>query len=115
LDGGLRDARRDNAPVSENRFAERWKVFGSYYLSGQVNDHTGMVGVHDAWGGLGNTLFLRQGRGLVATILGVFVLHEKLGVGTASGFALILVGLWLATRWTEQSIVSQQHDVLGPL
>jgi drug/metabolite transporter (DMT)-like permease len=35
---------------------------------------------------------------VVATLLGVLVLHEQLGVGGYSAFALILLGSWLATR-----------------
>jgi len=35
---------------------------------------------------------------VVATLLGVLVLHEHLGVGGFLGFALILLGSWLATR-----------------
>jgi drug/metabolite transporter (DMT)-like permease len=34
----------------------------------------------------------------VATLLGVLVLHEHLGVGGVIAFALILLGSWLATR-----------------
>lgn len=34
----------------------------------------------------------------VATLLGVLVLHEHLGVGGVAAFALILIGSWLATR-----------------
>lgn len=34
----------------------------------------------------------------VATLLGVGILHERLNVGGTIGFALILVGSWLATR-----------------
>jgi len=34
----------------------------------------------------------------VATLLGVALLNERLGVGGLSGFALILAGSWLATR-----------------
>jgi drug/metabolite transporter (DMT)-like permease len=34
----------------------------------------------------------------VATLLGVTVLHEHLGVGGYTAFALILLGSWLATR-----------------
>jgi drug/metabolite transporter (DMT)-like permease len=34
----------------------------------------------------------------VATLLGVSLLHEHLGVGGFTAFALILVGSWLATR-----------------
>jgi drug/metabolite transporter (DMT)-like permease len=34
----------------------------------------------------------------VALLLGITVLHEHLTVGIAVGFALILVGCWLATR-----------------
>ena len=36
----------------------------------------------------------------VATLLGVTVLHEHLGVGGYIAFALILLGSWLATRGT---------------
>lgn len=36
----------------------------------------------------------------VATILGVLVLHERLGPGGYVAFALILLGSWLATRGT---------------
>jgi drug/metabolite transporter (DMT)-like permease len=35
---------------------------------------------------------------VVATLLGVGVLHERLGVGGFMAFALILLGSWLATR-----------------
>lgn len=35
---------------------------------------------------------------IVATLLGIGVLHERLGLGGAIGFALILLGSWLATR-----------------
>jgi len=35
---------------------------------------------------------------VVATLLGVAVLHERLGVGGAVAFATILLGSWLATR-----------------
>jgi drug/metabolite transporter (DMT)-like permease len=35
---------------------------------------------------------------VVATLLGVWVLHESLGVGGAIAFAMILLGSWLATR-----------------
>jgi drug/metabolite transporter (DMT)-like permease len=34
----------------------------------------------------------------VATLLGVLVLHEHLGIGGVIAFALILLGSWLATR-----------------
>lgn len=34
----------------------------------------------------------------VATLLGVVVLHERLGFGGLAAFALILIGSWLATR-----------------
>lgn len=34
----------------------------------------------------------------VAALLGVAILHERLGVGGAVAFALILLGSWLATR-----------------
>jgi drug/metabolite transporter (DMT)-like permease len=34
----------------------------------------------------------------VATLLGVLLLHEHLGVGGITAFVLILLGSWLATR-----------------
>ncbi len=34
----------------------------------------------------------------VAALLGVFLLHERLGAGGLAAFALILLGSWLATR-----------------
>ena len=34
----------------------------------------------------------------VAALLGVWLLHERLGVGGISAFVLILLGSWLATR-----------------
>ena len=37
---------------------------------------------------------------IVATLLGMVVLHERLGVGGAVAFVLILLGSWLATRGT---------------
>jgi drug/metabolite transporter (DMT)-like permease len=39
---------------------------------------------------------------VVATLLGVVVLHESLGVGGAIAFAMILLGSWLATRGRRQ-------------
>jgi drug/metabolite transporter (DMT)-like permease len=38
---------------------------------------------------------------IVATLLGMMVLHERLGVGGALAFILILFGSWLATRGTR--------------
>jgi drug/metabolite transporter (DMT)-like permease len=35
---------------------------------------------------------------LVATLLGVLILHEHLGIGGITAFALILLGSWLGTR-----------------
>jgi drug/metabolite transporter (DMT)-like permease len=35
---------------------------------------------------------------IVATLLGMLILHERLGVGGAVAFVLILFGSWLATR-----------------
>jgi drug/metabolite transporter (DMT)-like permease len=35
---------------------------------------------------------------VIATLLGVAILHEQLGIGGAVAFALILLGSWLATR-----------------
>jgi drug/metabolite transporter (DMT)-like permease len=37
---------------------------------------------------------------IVATLLGMLILHEHLGVGGAVAFVLILLGSWLATRGT---------------
>ncbi len=37
---------------------------------------------------------------IVATLLGMLILHERLGVGGAVAFVLILFGSWLATRST---------------
>jgi drug/metabolite transporter (DMT)-like permease len=34
----------------------------------------------------------------VAALLGVMLLHEQLGVGGLTAFAMILLGSWLATR-----------------
>jgi len=34
----------------------------------------------------------------VATLLGVWLLHERLGAGGITGLALILMGSWLASR-----------------
>jgi drug/metabolite transporter (DMT)-like permease len=39
---------------------------------------------------------------IVATLLGMLILHEHLGVGGAVAFVLILFGSWLATRGTVQ-------------
>jgi len=39
---------------------------------------------------------------IVATLLGMLILHEHLGVGGAVAFVLILFGSWLATRGTPQ-------------
>jgi drug/metabolite transporter (DMT)-like permease len=39
----------------------------------------------------------------VATLLGVFVLREHLGIGGVTAFALILTGSWLATRGPRHS------------
>jgi drug/metabolite transporter (DMT)-like permease len=41
---------------------------------------------------------------IVATLLGVSLLHERLGVGGLTAFVLILLGSWLATRGTRRSI-----------
>ena len=48
----------------------------------------------------------------VATLLGVLVLHEHLGVGGLLGFALILVGSWLATRGNV-TVAKQQSESLA--
>ncbi|MFL6604662.1 MAG: DMT family transporter [Steroidobacteraceae bacterium] len=39
---------------------------------------------------------------VVATLLGMLILHEHLGIGGALAFVLILFGSWLATRGTAQ-------------
>jgi drug/metabolite transporter (DMT)-like permease len=39
---------------------------------------------------------------IVATLLGMLILHERLGVGGALAFVLILFGSWLATRGTAE-------------
>lgn len=44
----------------------------------------------------------------VATLLGVLVLNEHIGLGGYAGFALILLGSWLATRGVPASI-SKAH------
>jgi drug/metabolite transporter (DMT)-like permease len=41
---------------------------------------------------------------VVATLLGVLILHEHLGVGGITAFALILLGSWLATRGRRQTV-----------
>jgi drug/metabolite transporter (DMT)-like permease len=47
----------------------------------------------------------------VATILGVLLLHERLGAGGYVAFALILLGSWLATRGSASGAVgSTQPD-----
>ena len=43
----------------------------------------------------------------VATLLGVIVLHEHLGLSGALAFALILLGSWLATRGPRVALVRQ--------
>ena len=47
----------------------------------------------------------------VATILGVLLLHERLGPGGYFAFALILLGSWLATRGrAPESVASTQPE-----
>jgi drug/metabolite transporter (DMT)-like permease len=41
---------------------------------------------------------------VVATLLGVLILHEHLGVGGITAFALILLGSWLATRGRRREV-----------
>jgi len=45
----------------------------------------------------------------VATLLGVAVLHERLGLGGAVAFALILLGSWLATRGARRLPVARSE------
>jgi drug/metabolite transporter (DMT)-like permease len=52
--------------------------------------------VHDA--GASRATVITYINPVVATLLGVLVLHEHLGLGGYIAFALILVGSWLATR-----------------
>jgi len=40
----------------------------------------------------------------VASLLGVAILHEHLGVGGLTGLALILSGSWLATRGARPGV-----------
>ncbi len=47
----------------------------------------------------------------VAALLGVLLLHERLGTGGYAAFALILLGSWLATRGAAQeSVATAQPD-----
>jgi drug/metabolite transporter (DMT)-like permease len=39
----------------------------------------------------------------VAALLGTVILHERLGLGGITAFALILLGSWLATRGKAMS------------
>ena len=41
---------------------------------------------------------------VVATLLGVVILHEHLGIGGIIAFALILLGSWLATRGRRRPV-----------
>ncbi len=44
----------------------------------------------------------------VATLLGVMVLHEPLGLGGVLAFALILLGSWLSTRGARRDLLRSQ-------
>jgi drug/metabolite transporter (DMT)-like permease len=46
----------------------------------------------------------------VATLLGVLILNERLGVGGFAGFALILLGSWLATRSGTAAVGKAQAE-----
>jgi drug/metabolite transporter (DMT)-like permease len=46
----------------------------------------------------------------VASLLGVLLLDEHLGVGGLLAFALILLGSWLATRQTGPKLVVQAAE-----
>jgi drug/metabolite transporter (DMT)-like permease len=50
---------------------------------------------------------------LVATMLGVGQLHERLGVGGIIAFALILLGSWLATRGSTQQAASAASEAVA--
>src|SRR5271169_1127047 len=41
---------------------------------------------------------------LVATLLGVWLLRQHLGLGAIAGFALILAGSWLASRTAARTV-----------
>jgi drug/metabolite transporter (DMT)-like permease len=47
---------------------------------------------------------------IVATLLGVILLHEHLGVGGVMALGLILFGSWLATRGAAAKVVSGRPD-----
>jgi drug/metabolite transporter (DMT)-like permease len=47
----------------------------------------------------------------VATLLGVTLLHERLGAGGITAFALILLGSWLATRGAAQRHFTPNADL----
>jgi drug/metabolite transporter (DMT)-like permease len=46
----------------------------------------------------------------VAAVLGVAILGEHFGVGSAVGFALILLGSWLATRGKKTDVSSTESS-----
>ena len=46
---------------------------------------------------------------LVATLLGVWLLHERLGIENASGLGLILIGLWLTMRRPGQDNAGERR------
>jgi drug/metabolite transporter (DMT)-like permease len=46
----------------------------------------------------------------VAALLGVLVLHESFGLGSALGLAMILVGSWLSTHRTPAAGKNQAFD-----
>jgi drug/metabolite transporter (DMT)-like permease len=51
----------------------------------------------------------------VATLLGVLILHESLGVGGTVGFALILLGSWLGTRGRARMTAATPRSPSGNL
>jgi len=51
---------------------------------------------------------------IVATLLGVAVLHERLGFGGAVAFATILLGSWLATRGAAARVHAAGAQALSP-
>jgi drug/metabolite transporter (DMT)-like permease len=77
-----------------------WSALGSIAVLGVVCTAVAMLLmfylVHHA--GASRATVITYINPVVATLLGVWVLHEDLGVGGLVAFVLILLGSWLATR-----------------
>jgi len=61
--------------------------------------------------GAGRALVVTYVNPLVAVLLGVVVLGERLGVGSVAGLVLILAGSWLATAPAPKA--SPRHPLDG--